>query len=95
MFNQMFTEKSEGSDDFCTIVCTELTHPCPNMMISPAERDSILLITHVPQNAILTRDQFFCWWQLAVAFGTMLWEFFDRTVANERDPKANRPHRDR
>jgi hypothetical protein len=57
MFNQKLNEKIEHSDYFCTIVCTELTHLCPNTMISSAERDSILLKTHTTKNIVRSTNQ--------------------------------------
>jgi hypothetical protein len=46
MFNQMFNEKIQRGDYFCTIVCTEVYHLSPNTVILPAEQSSILLKTH-------------------------------------------------
>jgi len=57
MFNQMFNEKTQLSDYFCTINCTELAHSCPNTVILPAERNSILLKTHATQKVIRSTNQ--------------------------------------
>jgi hypothetical protein len=57
MFNQMLTEKIQRSDYFCTIVCTELTHTSPNTVISPADRDSILLKIRGTQNVNRSTNQ--------------------------------------
>ena len=43
MRNHSSNEAIERRFLFCTIACTQLTHPSPNTRISPAEQYSILL----------------------------------------------------
>jgi hypothetical protein len=57
MFNQMFNDKIQISDYFCTIDCTEVVHLSPNTPISPAERNSILLKTLTTQKVIRSTNQ--------------------------------------
>jgi hypothetical protein len=57
MLNQIFNENNERGDYFCTIVCTDPAQLSPNTMISPTERDSILLKIHGTQNVIRTSNQ--------------------------------------
>jgi excisionase family DNA binding protein len=57
MFNQMFNKKIERVEYSCTMNCTELSHTCPTILISPTERDAILLKMHTTQNVIRTTNQ--------------------------------------
>jgi hypothetical protein len=49
MLNQTIERGDVQRNNFCTIHCAELAHFSPHTMISPTERDPILLKTHGTQ----------------------------------------------
>jgi hypothetical protein len=51
MFIQTLNQTAKCGDFFCTILCTNRAQLSPNTVISPTERDPILLKTRTPQNA--------------------------------------------
>src|SRR5450432_3135063 len=85
--NPMLNKASERGDYFCAIVCTELAHLGPNTMISPAERDTILLKTRGPQNVRRTVAPNVVG-SNPMAHPTSLWE---SGLSNDRQPSWRQP----
>jgi len=56
MVSPMVNPTLDSEAVFCTIRCTSRAHLSPNVMISPAEHDSIRLKTHTLQFAVRTPE---------------------------------------